>query len=132
VPEEYVKARLIEAVPCPGSLMEAWFSCQAANNNKGACFGKPGCTWIDWSNYTSLPLPTRRLQEDFGAEAGEPGACQVGARAAPGGPASFRESPGCPLVPAAEGAPRSFTPAASPCRRLPLESNALPPASARS
>jgi hypothetical protein len=74
--------------------MEGWFACNAANNDKGACLAKKGaCTWSDWANYTSLPLPTRRMtrrmMQDGGdaaeapeegaaaASESEPGACQL-------------------------------------------------------
>lgn len=37
VPESYIRASLISAVPCPGSLMEKWFQCAAANNQVCGC-----------------------------------------------------------------------------------------------
>ncbi|GBF93199.1 hypothetical protein Rsub_05931 [Raphidocelis subcapitata] len=73
VPDVFVKARLIEAAPCAGSFMEQWFNCQSANNNKAECTSKAGCSWTPWSNYTSLPLPTRKLL----AAAANEGACQL-------------------------------------------------------
>ena len=70
VPEAYVKARLIEAVPCEGSIMEAWYACAKYNNKKAECAAAGDvCTWTSWENATSLALPTapaRKLLQDRG------------------------------------------------------------------
>lgn len=78
VPDSYVKARLIEAVACEGSIMEAWFACSKHDNKEAECAAAPGCSWTSWENATSLPLPTRKMLQ---VAAAAPAAPKVRARA---------------------------------------------------
>lgn len=76
-PESWVRARLIEAVPCPGSLMERWYQCQAANNQVRSrccccccvlccvCFGHAcayfGCRLLLRTTFSNHLEPTTHL-----------------------------------------------------------------------
>jgi hypothetical protein len=81
VPEERARAQLIQAAPCPGSLMERWFGCTSASNDHAACAAKRGCVFTSWSNFTSLPVPSaaRRLhrRRRLAAVLDGSGACQL-------------------------------------------------------